>query len=223
MNDRAWWSTGVRVIRPLGEWADHAVGEVDSAPIAVDTDRGVIESNPQVAEIAVLPEVFSAEECRRMIEMARSRPFERGRVLEGRDDARRCDYACVEDGVEARWIYDGIVRAFHLANERFRYRLRAMIEPVIAVAYGPGDGFDWHLDAGGEITATRKLSLSLLLTGPDAYDGGGIEISGGAGESLRPPAGTAIIFPSLLSHRVKDVTRGTRVALVAFAHGPTFR
>lgn len=190
------------MIRALGDWP--------------------LDGNPHVAEVATLPEAFSREECRAALELAKSRPYERGHMLGRRDDARRCHCAWIEDDADTRWMYDRVVAAFEHANRTFDYRLGGLIEPVMAVAYGPEDGFDWHLDAGPERAATRKLSLSVMLTRPDDYDGGALEIAG-ANEAMRPELGTAIVFPSFLAHRVTPVTRGKRIALVAFAHGPTFR
>jgi len=43
-----------------------------------------------------------------------------------------------------------------------------------------------------------------------------------AGLDLRE-RGTLILFPAFRTHRVSPVTRGLRVAVVGWIHGPSFR
>lgn len=85
--------------------------------------------------------------------------------------------------------------------------------------------YDTHVDIGaGGHSATRKLSLSVQLSAGDTYTGGGLQI-GSDEETWSAPreAGTAILFPSFVRHRVLPLTVGTRYALVAWVHGPSFR
>lgn len=77
-----------------------------------------------------------------------------------------------------------------------------------------------HTDAGSHFP-TRKLSASVLLSDPADYEGG--EVAFEAFESIRAPLGSALIFPSFAIHEVRPVTAGTRYAMVAWVHGPTFR
>lgn len=107
-------------------------------------------------------------------------------------------------------------------------------DPVQVMRYGPGDGFDWHVDCGVPVPpyATRKLSFSLQLDPPDAYRGGDLELAayqlGYAPELLehqRAAAraqGTLIVFAAFQLHRVTPVTHGLRHALVGWLHGPPF-
>jgi PKHD-type hydroxylase len=212
-----WWGQGIQLLRSFDRRERDA-----SMPFRLDTSAGPIPCNPSAIGVSVHRRALSQLECRRVIEAARAEPFERGRMVDTGAGSRACHCAWIPDRQEHAWLYDRVAALFEEANERFRFRLTGMVEPVMAVAYGEGDHFDWHLDAGPELPANRKLSLSLLLTGPDAYEGGALEIAGTAEEALRPDAGSAIVFPSFLAHRVTTVTNGRRIALVAFAYGPTF-
>ena len=42
-------------------------------------------------------------------------------------------------------------------------------------------------------------------------------------EVLKPEAGTGIIFPSWMPHRVKPVTKGKRISLVAWMYGAAWK
>jgi predicted 2-oxoglutarate/Fe(II)-dependent dioxygenase YbiX len=67
----------------------------------------------------------------------------------------------------------------------------------------------------------RKLSLIVLLNDPAAFDGGDLDIAGWGPQQLE--RGRAVFFPSYFWHQVHPVTAGTRIVLVAWCHGPSFR
>ncbi|MFZ3323469.1 MAG: 2OG-Fe(II) oxygenase [Usitatibacter sp.] len=172
--------------------------------------------------IATIANALSRSECRRAIEAAQEESFERGQMAGGTVGTRECYCAWIPDREHRTWLYDRVASIFEDANRQFQFSMTGIVEPLMAVSYGLGDYFEWHLDTGPGLAANRKLSLSLLLTEPQGYQGGNLEISAGAPMDLRLAAGTAIVFPSFLAHRVTPVTAGRRIALVAFAHGPTF-
>jgi PKHD-type hydroxylase len=66
----------------------------------------------------------------------------------------------------------------------------------------------------------RKLSLVLLLN--DEFEGGDFELLW-PGNKIPLKKGRVILFPSILMHRVKPVTKGTRKSLVAWMQGPNFK
>jgi PKHD-type hydroxylase len=57
---------------------------------------------------------------------------------------------------------------------------------------------------------------------PTDYQGGVLEFSGRDSAKAPPAAGTGIVFPSFMAHRLSPVTQGRRVSVVAYAYGPTF-
>jgi PKHD-type hydroxylase len=69
----------------------------------------------------------------------------------------------------------------------------------------------------------RKISVVILLSDPEEYDGGEFEICLNGNldsiESMKPKAGDVIFFASWMPHRVAPVTRGTRKSLVAWVMG----
>ena len=133
------------------------------------------------------------------------------------------------------WIGGVIYNLFVNANESFfHYDLNYFGDGIQVTIYKEGDFFDWHTDGFPRYANDeRKLSISLLLT--DDYEGGELEFDfkrsalqkngqkNPSRFSFKPKAGTAIIFPAWLPHRVKPVTSGERICLVAWQYGPVFK
>jgi hypothetical protein len=107
--------------------------------------------------------------------------------------------------------------------------LYAQNEPAINV-YDVGGQFKPHRDK-------HRLSILVPLTSPDEFDGGGtafwpeVECAGRrvrrgcetAKHTLKPTAGSAMLFGGELMHAALPVTAGTRVVLVASLTPRAFR
>jgi predicted 2-oxoglutarate/Fe(II)-dependent dioxygenase YbiX len=146
---------------------------------------------------------------------------------------------------EYTWVYQRIVDALTASNKKnWGYDLPTAwtaerVEHIQFAEYHHSTkGFyTWHVDRGAPAAASsrRKLSVTVQLTDPGAYDGGTLQIrpkclntAGGAGEGRETNAdggysdaevpsagqGGAVVFQSCLLHRVDPVTRGARHSLV---------
>jgi PKHD-type hydroxylase len=96
------------------------------------------------------------------------------------------------------------------------------MEQIQMTRYGEGGHYSWHFDSK-EIPETkfiRKLSCSILLN--DDFEGGEFEFEDCA-DKILTKAGSIIVFPSFLKHRVKPVLSGTRYSAVIWSHGLPFR
>lgn len=90
-----------------------------------------------------------------------------------------------------------------------------------------GGKYDWHHDVDWQNSKNfdRKLSIVVQLSNPATYKGGQFEFS----EVQSPKQedwgkqGSILIFPSYLTHRVTEVTEGTRYSLVSWVRGPRWR
>ena len=104
-----------------------------------------------------------------------------------------------------------------------------MLNPQYTV-YDADEGgrFDWHQDygrdAGDPAREPRKLTLSLQLSDPAAYDGCDLQAQGSGLVDTAPRSrGALVAFPSYVLHRATPITRGQRKSLVAWALGPDLR
>jgi PKHD-type hydroxylase len=129
------------------------------------------------------------------------------------------------------WIAGMLAHFIEVANqEHFKYNLTCWANPIQYTEYsGAGTKYGWHPDiAQSEYRddEIRKLSISLFLSDPDEYEGGEfqlIHVDRKDMETVKPPMGTAIIFPSTSLHRVRPIKSGKRISLVGWMGGPQFR
>lgn len=197
------------------EWAYYFGGEPPARP----------EGNDWVAATAVVPRLFSAEECARIRRLGSALALAEGYMTRPGISARRCRCAWWPADASNGWIYERIAEAVREANESYRFDLVGLMDPLQFTRYDARtrDEIGWHVDCGEGPNTTRKLSLTVQLSEPESYDGGDLEFLGLAPSSFMRHQGAAILFPALLTHRVTRVTRGRRYSLVAFVNGPPFR
>jgi len=130
------------------------------------------------------------------------------------------------------WIPGIIHNMMVSANDSyFKYDLTHFESRIQSTIYNGNseDFYTWHVDnftqkdrhPGEE----RKLSCTLVLTEPDEYEGGELQICYYKNRfyNIKPKAGTAIVFPSWVPHRVRPVKSGQRISLVAWMKGPMFK
>ena len=131
--------------------------------------------------------------------------------------------------------------AWHFLKEAnkqmFHYDL-TYFQSIQFAEYKDGGHYDWHIDSyhQDELNKTRKLSLSLVLSNPDNFEGGKLEFYNGGrpweekgdatGEQIKidlESQGTIVVFDSRDYHRVTPVTKGIRYSVVCWATGAAFR
>lgn len=160
----------------------------------------------------VHPLAFTAEECDYLLRI--TGPRRRG------ESYRLAGVPCAG---ARRWVHERLALAATYANAVWwRFELSATGH-VQVLEYGPGDRMEEHTDASPLFPA-RKLSVVVMLSEPDAYEGGELELLHDP-VATRPPRdrGTVVVFPSTLLHRVTPVTSGRRFALTGFCEGPPLR
>jgi PKHD-type hydroxylase len=130
----------------------------------------------------------------------------------------------------------GNIKHFNDSEKGYQFDISGMVESPNMMKYsaqnvnpnGKPGKYDWHMDIGvGLAPSMRKLSYSILLN-PGEYEGGelvfhiGRDVKPHPGQNSSDFAGGAIVFPSYLVHRVLEVTKGVRYALVGWLHGNSF-
>lgn len=89
------------------------------------------------------------------------------------------------------------------------------------VRYAPGMGYGDHLDdpvmGTGGVMYRSDVAVTVFLSAPQEYDGGELVIRHAAGEqSVKLPAGDAVLYPAGTIHHVNPVTRGERLVAVTW-------
>lgn len=152
----------------------------------------------------------------------------------------------------SHWLAGFVWHYVQRANrENFKYDLTNIDgESLQYTVYGAGEYYGWHNDQGlstyykpvssgnrghgqeqfqdfvnNNCEQVRKLSFSLLLSDPDTYEGGNLQLLDETGKSYYAPRkrGTIILFDSRTQHRVQKVKSGVRKSVVGWVVGPRFR
>ena len=150
------------------------------------------------------------------------------------------------------WLGGFVWHYVQRANrENFQYDLTNIDgESMQYTVYGPGEHYGWHKDQGissyykpvstgnrghgqelfqdfvnKNCEQVRKLSFSLLLSDPDTYEGGNLQLLDENGRSYFAPRrrGVIVLFDSRTQHRVQKVKSGVRKSLVGWVCGNRWR
>ena len=113
----------------------------------------------------------------------------------------------------------GINRNYYSYDINWHFHIEVLSYNV----YGVGDKYGWHIDQNPRnVMFTPKLTCLLNLS-EEPYEGGDLHIVGSDEKQKFNSSGSAIVFTSLLSHKVTPVTKGERITLTYWASGPTWR
>lgn len=185
-------------------------------------DENGISANDALSIPVSYPRTFDEVRCHSIIARARRMPPSRSDVTFAPPGARKAQGYWLHPDDEWRWLYDATAKIFATANQRFGFRVAGFVDPILIAEYPQGPGFDWHLDAVTGPTSSRKLSITIPLCNREDFKGGELEIAPFGVDAVWQQRGTATVFPSFLCHRVTPITKGSRWALVAWLHGPSF-
>lgn len=115
------------------------------------------------------------------------------------------------------------VEAFIACTKMFFHYPVTHVEEIQFTEYVEGDFYDWHMDASP--STPRFSSASLCLSNFTDFQGGELsfrdmvdpDTEGEEPLSIKIQQGELAVFPSLLVHSIKPITKGTRYALVLWA------
>ena len=124
------------------------------------------------------------------------------------------------------------------ANKKlFNYDLE-YFQAIQFAEYKNGGFYGWHQDSSDidKSNEVRKLSLTLVLSDPDTFEGGELQFYNGGrpmqdmgeitGEQVTndiKSQGSVIVFDSRDWHRVQPVRSGVRYSIVCWCVGPNFK
>jgi len=140
---------------------------------------------------------------------------------------RRSQVSWLNKTQETAWVFEKLGHIASSLNAQFyRFDLTGFGEAIQLTNYDQSEHgmYGWHVDYGGRLSPSRKLSLVLQLTDPSQYEGGNLQImTGGEAQTVRKQRGLVAAFPSYTLHQVTPVTSGSRQSLVAWITGPAFK
>ena len=189
-------------------------------------------------------DMFNEEELKKVIEYCETLEKMDGTTV-GKNgeqvvsnEARISTIAWANPKEENQWIFDRFLWVADRLNERFYEFDLNGFESFQYTTYkankkNPGK-YDYHmdtimgLDKPIEMAETRKLSMSLILSDPDEYEGGEFYIQTGSPDQdkllkMEQKKGRCLAFPSFMIHGVAPVTKGTRRSIVVWVEGPKFK
>lgn len=93
---------------------------------------------------------------------------------------------------------------------------KEILSPIFS-RYSPGMSYGTHMDNALMGGMRIDMSLTLFLSDPSTYDGGELIIDFATGQrAIKLPAGSAVLYATTAPHRVAEVTRGQRLAVVTW-------
>mgnify|MGYP003148635524 FL=1 len=182
----------------------------------------------KMEEWAYSEEIFSKEECEKIIELGKKASLEKATVF-GKD----MDINKVRDSYTS-WLYPNKELEIYyrrltdviteLNKSYFHFDLYGFIEGLQFTYYKAPSGFyGKHLDKGLK-GLIRKLSFVVQLSEPSEYEGGELLLHLGAEPArIKRKRGYITVFPSFSLHEVSPVTKGERYSLVGWITGPAFK
>lgn len=167
-----------------------------------------------------VPDVLTREEVTRFRQALDSTDWVDGKVTAGYQSARVKDNSQLsESNPVAQQLGNEILAALHRSPIFIAAALPLRIFPPLFNRYSGGQSFGNHVDNSiRRIASTGQqvrtdLSVTLFLSDPEEYDGGELVIEDTYGQqSIKFPAGHAVLYPSTSLHHVRPVTRGARVS-----------
>ena len=144
-------------------------------------------------------------------------------------EIRSSNVAWIDGRPEMAPIWNKLSNVVAEVNRRyFNFDLTGFYEPMQLGVYSAKNGghYDWHVDGSSkDISAPRKLSMSLLLSDTSEFEGGQFQVKTVTddAQTLETKRGRAWFFPSYMLHRVTPVTKGVRRSLVVWVGGPPFK
>jgi peroxiredoxin len=184
--------------------------------------------------VLLIPEVFSQQDCARLIDVFETRgqvfvdpqpinDFMKGadfkmRIPEnGRKD--RIDHFFFESETLA-FLHNRLSRVWPEIFKAFHYKITKCETLRIAKYQGHRGGSSHGHRDNHHPTSYRRFAMSINLNTPD-FKGGELRFPEFGDQRYRPESGTAIIFSSSLLHEAMHVTEGCRYVLLAFLFGAT--
>jgi PKHD-type hydroxylase len=192
--------------------------------------RKISKYSPPIENIVIWGKGFTEEECDKIIEESELQEFNfsRGEIGNGDIDTeiRNSDIFWLQPNENNNWIFDRMNEILAKVNfDKFQMDL-ITFDGFQYTKYDVDSHYNWHVDTQKEREDGhyRKLSLSLMLSNQDEFEGGEFIFNENGDQEkakgIKLNKGDLVIFYSTIPHKVCPVTKGQRLTLVTWALGP---
>jgi len=181
------------------------------------------------AEYIYFEQMFQPQEIEHLLKQWSSEDTQDAVMSSGSDNdegqLRKSTVQFLDNNDLNRWVYDKLAMVVQQGNmQSYGFDLAGFKEKLQLTQYAEGDHFQWHMDFGANEISHRKLSITVQLSKPDAYEGGDLLFRANDKEIPAPRTqGTVVVFPSFVQHRVTPITKGLRRSIVGWAAGHPYR
>lgn len=170
--------------------------------------------------LLTIPGVLSTEEVATCLAQLAAAPWTDGRESAGYLSQAVKNNAQLPDAdPTARQLGENILRKLEKNALFFSAALPLKVLPPLFNRYTGEQAYGRHIDgairpvAGTHHRLRTDLAATLFLSAPDSYDGGELVIQDTYGErAVKLASGDLVLYPGTSVHRVRPVTRGTRLA-----------
>ena len=171
--------------------------------------------------LARLPAVLSDPELREVGELLVGAPFVDGKLSAGKlARAVKNNLEVARDASVLEALNRIVMNALVVHPVYQSAALPRHVASPFYVRYTPGMSYGDHVDdplMGAGPAYRSDIAITLFLSSPDDYQGGELTIQTALGEqSVKLPAGDAILYPASRVHRVNPITSGKRVVAVTW-------
>ena len=171
--------------------------------------------------ILTFADVITPKEQRAILDQIDGAQFIDGRQTAGANLAARKNNQQIQRDAPQVAAISAIVLGALRRHDAFRDAVYPrQLHSLLVSRYRDGMEYGAHVDSAlmGDATPWRTdLSLTLFLNDPGEYDGGELALESGSGEILvKLPARSMVCYSTGQLHRVRTVTRGERLVVVAW-------
>jgi PKHD-type hydroxylase len=172
--------------------------------------------------LVVLNGVLTAEEIGKLREIAAKGEFVDGRQTAGfRAQRVKANLQLKKTPEEAKIVNTMVVEALRRSGPFRTWIMPKRIDAPLFSRYVPGMRYGAHVDdpvMNKDHPFRTDVALTIFLSDPASYDGGELVVDAPFGrQAVKLPAGDAVVYPASSVHRVAEVTRGERLAVVTWA------
>jgi hypothetical protein len=180
----------------------------------------VIKYNRVLSKFAVISDFLTQEEVDAVTSLEKKLMFSKDQI----NGKNKADIAILPPNQDTQWLFDKFSALVGRINiDFFMYDIDGF-DAFAYTKYKKGQECGWHYDVDfAFLNWERKISASIMLTDPEEYLGGEIEImgTGDPGEvmPIKPNLGSIVFHAPWMPSRITTVTSGTRKSLNVWVMG----